>query len=221
MEKLGILTLGQTPRPDIEHLFKTRLPGVPVIIEGGLDNMTPSAVDALSKEECDYPLLVVLADGTTRQISMHRLVPLLESAAYRLSEQGVRIGVLMCAGNFADLNSPIPLIYPGRLVPAVAGAMFPSGRLGIITPNPGQKAPARAAWESRGFEVVITVASPKDPLLLNSKADELRGQKLDLVVLDCMGFCPDQANEVRRRCGHRVICPQSLVAQVCAEMIGA
>ncbi|PID75201.1 MAG: hypothetical protein CSB23_04720 [Deltaproteobacteria bacterium] len=220
METLGILTLGQTPRHDIERLFKTCMPGVPTIIEGGLDNTKQSFIEAFARENSEYPLLVVLADGTTRQLPMYRLIPRLEEAACRLSDRGARLLVLMCTGNFADLQSPVPVIYPGRLVSAVVSAMFPSGRLCIVVPNSGQKAPVRVIWEARGFEVIIKVASPKTPSLLYHEADELRDQKLDLVVLDCMGFNQEQAHEVRRRSGHRVICPQRLVAQVCAEIIG-
>ncbi len=218
MKTLGILTLGQTPRHDIEQLFTTCMPGVPTIIVGGLDNTEQDVIETLSSKKDDYPLLVILADTTTRQVPMQHLVPLLEEAAYTLSKQGADFVLLMCMGNFANLNSPVPVIYPGRLVSSLIASLFPSGRLGIIIPNAEQKTPAHAAWESRGFESIIKAASPRDPSLLYHQADQFRDEELDCIVLDCMGFNREQADEVQRRSGHRVICPQSLVAKICSEI---
>ena len=70
MEKLGILVLGQTPRPDIKALFAAYLPGTELIVQGALDGLATEAIDDLARRKGDYPLLVILADGTTREISM-------------------------------------------------------------------------------------------------------------------------------------------------------
>ncbi len=107
MKTLGILTLGQTPRHDIEQLFTTCMPGVATIIAGGLDNTGQDVIETLANEKSDYPLLVILADTTTRQIPMQHLVPLLEEAAYTLAKQGAEFVVLMCMGNFASRSSGV------------------------------------------------------------------------------------------------------------------
>ena len=120
MDTIGIITLGQTPRPDLEMVFRRHLPETPLLIRGGLDDVPKTEIDALAAAGGDYPLFVILRDGTSREISLYRLVPLLEAQARRVAAEGASVAVLMCAGSFPDLRSPIPLLYPGRILPAVA-----------------------------------------------------------------------------------------------------
>jgi len=221
MAHLGLIVLGQTPRPDLESIYRRHLPGAALSIMGALDGKPASAADKLAEAKGEYPLLVILQDGTTREISLYRLQPLLEETAAQLAAKGAQTAVLMCAGDFPDLKSPIPIVYPGRVVPAVVAGISRSHRIGIITPNPGQLAAAKAHWRQKGFAVKAAVASPKNPAELEEAAARMQDPELELVVLDCMGFGPEAARAFKSRCGRPVICPQSLVARVAAEVIGA
>lgn len=219
MVLLGIAVLGQTPRPDLEMIYNTYLPGIEISIRGALDGMETSDIDGMANDGGEYPLLVILAEGSTREISLYRLLPLLEKTVAALAKAGAEAAVLMCAGNFPDIKSPIPVIYPGRVVPAVVSAISGSKKIGIITPNQGQLNSAQAHWRQKGFKVKAAVASPKDPAALEAAAVDMRDSALELVVLDCMGFGPDAGRRLRQLCGRPVICPQSLVARVTAEMM--
>lgn len=221
MEKLGILVLGQTPRPDIKKLFSAYLPGTELVVQGALDGLATEAVDDLSRQRGDYPLLVILADGTTREISMDLLAPRLSAVARRFETLGVSAAILFCAGDFPDLDCRLPVIYPGRIVPALVGGVSRTRRLGVVTPNPGQAAPARRNWEAKGFSVSVAVASPKDPGGLEKAAAVLQDPGLELVVLDCMGFAPAAARQLKALTRRPVICSQSLVARAAAELIGS
>jgi len=220
MAKLGMLILGQTPRADLEQIMRNYIPAVEFIQMGGLDGLTTEEIDALVTEDPEYPLFVILADRTTREISMTKLFPLLERKAKQLAEAGADVIVLMCAGNFPDLQSPVPVIYPGRVVPAVAEGVSSNKRIGIVTPNPGQLEPALQNWRQRGFDVTGAVAAPIDPQALQQAAGQLRQDGLDLVVLDCMGFSPAAVETFRQVFDLPVLCPQRLVARVTAEMLG-
>jgi len=219
-QKLGILVLGQTPRPDLESLFGTYLPGVEICIRGGLDNMSGDAIDAMSQKGGEYPLLTILADGSTREISMNLLVPHLSRCAGELADNGAALALLICAGAFPDIASPIPILYPGRIVPAVVAQLSATRRIGIITPNPGQVASARNHWQNHGFNVEVSVASPKEDGALERAARELNQPDLELIVLDCMGFNPQAGRHMQKLTGRPVICPQSLIARVMGEYFG-
>ena len=220
MEKLGILVLGQTPRPDIEQLFSAYLPGTELIVQGALDGLGTEAIDDLARQKGDYPLLVILADGTTREIAMSRLVPRLSAVARQFEAGGVSAAILFCAGDFPDLDCRLPVIYPGRIVPALVGGISRTRRVGIVTPNPGQAEPARRHWEAKNFSVTVGVASPKDPDGLEKVAAQLQEPNLELIVLDCMGFPPQAARRLKELTRRPVICSQSLVARSAAELIG-
>jgi protein AroM len=220
MDKLGILVLGQTPRPDIEKLFTAYLPGTELIVQGALDGLATGAIDDLAGQGGDYPLLVILADGTTREIPMGLLVPRLSAVARQFEACGASAAILFCAGDFPDLDCDLPVIYPGRIVPALVGGISRTRRVGIITPNPGQLDPARRHWEAKKFTVTVAVASPKDPVGLENAAALMKDPGLELIVLDCMGFPPQAARRLKELTRRPVICSQSLVARTAAEIIG-
>jgi protein AroM len=221
MDTIGILTIGQTPRPDLEKVFRRHLPEVGLIVRGALDGCSVETIDALAAAGGEYPLFTVLRDGTSREISLHRLKPLLDEQARRVAAEGARVTALMCAGDFPDLDSPVPLLYPGRLVPAVVRGVCRGKRIGIVLPNAGQKGAAVAHWLEKGFVVKAAVASPRDPAALPEAAAQLRDPDLELIVLDCLGFPPEDARRMRELCGKPVLCPQGVLPRIMAEMLGA
>jgi len=220
MADLGIIVLGQTPRTDLEAIYNIYLPGASLLIGGALDDIPTAQIDALANAGGEYPLLVILSDGTTREISLFLLHPLLERKASELAAAGAKTAVLMCAGDFQELESPIPIIYPGRVVPAVVSGISQTRKIGIVTPNEGQMDSAKKHWQQKGFAVQVAVASPKNPIELDLATEAFKDQELDLVVLDCMGFGPESARLFRQRCSVPVVCAQSLVARVTAELMG-
>ena len=220
MAKLGILILGQTPRADMEELFGEYIPSAELLQAGGLDGLTIEEIDALVTDDPEYPLFVILADGSTREIAMGTLIPLLEKKAKALAASGAEAIVLMCAGNFPLLDSPVPVIYPGKVVPAVVEGISSQKRIAIVTPNAGQLEPALNNWRQRGFSVYGTCAAPIDDEALKVAADTLRQPGLDLVVLDCMGFAPKAVGIFREVFDLPVVCPRRLVARITAEMLG-
>jgi protein AroM len=220
MDAIGIITLGQTPRPDLEKVFRRHLPDTNFLIRGGLDDVQTAEIDALAAAGGEYPLFVILRDGTVREISLYRLKPFLDRRAREVAAEGAAVSALMCAGNFPDLDSPVPMIYPSRVLTAVARGICRGNRIGVVTPNDGQVAAATAHWREKGFHPAVTVASPLDPAALSRAAEALADPGLELIVLDCMGFSPEAARRMRTLCGRPVLCPQGLVPRVMAEMLG-
>jgi len=220
MDAIGIITLGQTPRPDLEKVFRRHLPDTNFLIRGGLDEVQTAEIDALAAAGGEYPLFVILRDGTVREISLYRLKPFLDRRAREVAAEGAAVSALMCAGNFPDLDSPVPMIYPSRVLTAVARGICRGNRIGVVTPNDGQVAAATAHWREKGFHPAVTVASPLDPAALSRAAEALADPGLELIVLDCMGFSPEAARRMRTLCGRPVLCPQGLVPRVMAEMLG-
>jgi protein AroM len=220
METIGIITLGQTPRPDLERVFRRHLPDANLLVRGGLDEVPASEIDAVAAAGGEYPLFVLLRDGSHREISLYKLKPYLDRRAREVAAAGASVSALMCAGNFPDLDSPIPMVYPSRILTAVARGICRGHRIGVVTPNAGQVAPATAHWREKGFHPAVTVASPVEPGALDRAAAALADPGLELIVLDCMGFPPDAARQMRERTGRPVLCPQGLVPRVMAEMLG-
>lgn len=216
---LGVVTIGQTPRPDLSSAFAAHAGGAAVVVAGALDGLAPAAVVALTGPG-PYPLLVRLASGATVEIPRDRLVPLVEAAAQRLASDGASLVVVACAGAFPVIACDAPVLIPGRLAPAAVRGLAAGGRLGIVTPNAAQVPSALAKWRDDGFDdVVVVAAAPGVDDELTRAADELRDADPALIVLDCMGH--DEASRLafQRRTGRPTVAVQPLVAGIAGALL--
>ncbi len=221
MAKLGFLILGKTPRPDIEKTYRQYLPDIEFYYAGALDGLTNDEIDTLVSAPKTYPLLALLNDGSSCEIDMYALLPRLEMQAEKLKESGVEVLVLMCAGQFPDLNIDLPVIYPQRVVQAIASGISATKNIRIISPNESQLPVALQNWQQAGFSVQGKSASPLNPEALTHAVTELENQAepADCLILDCMGFNPKSVELAKKSTSIPVLCPQRLVAKVVAELL--
>jgi protein AroM len=217
---LGLITVGQTPRPDFEALFGEHAPGTAIRIVGALDGLTTGEVARLASRRDHHPLLVRLADGSATAVPARRVIPRVKRAARRLASEGASLVVVLCAGAFPRIDCGVPVIIPGRLLPAVMRAATRTRRLGIVTPIAGQADAARAKWESDGFSVKVTWASPTRHDEIAIAAAAMSDPDLEFVVLDCLGHNEAYRDEFGRLCGRPVVAAQTLVARVVGALIG-
>ena len=216
---LGLVTIGQTPRPDLEAEFRRHSPDAEVLTLGALDGLTAEEIADLAASGDEYPLHTRLADGTTANVPIKALAPLVAEQAQRIAGDGAYLVVVLCAGGFPDFDCPVPLLLPGRVVPAVAGSLSRSRRVGVVTPIREQIGAARAKWESDGFSVEVTSASPFRHEEIHRAAAALSDPTLDLVVLDCMGHDESYRMEFTELCSRPVLLAQTLVARVAGEVL--
>ncbi len=217
---LGLVTIGQTPRPDFESAFRENVPGVDIQIVGVLDGYAADEIEALSKQPGDFPLHMLLADGSTCEIQQKTLAPLVEQSMRDLVSAGATAVGLLCTGRFHDFDPGVPVLMPGKLLPAVAGAIAPSRRIGVIAPIKSQVEAMRNLWEADGFSVTVEVASPYHDGENEAAAIAMRDASPELIVLDCMGHGPASRDEFSRISGRPVLTAQTLLAKVAGEVVG-
>lgn len=216
---LGIVTIGQSPRPDLVRAFAEHAPSADVRVLGALDGLSSDEIDALAARHTDYPLLVRLADGGTRSVGLNELHPLVERRAAEFAAMGARVVVVACAGGFPDVCCDTPVVLPGKVVPAVTGAVARTRRIGVVTPIRGQAAAAERKWREDGFNPLVTWASPYLHGEIDAASSLMREPSLELVVLDCMGHDDAYRSEFAARCGKPVLLAQSLVARIAGELV--
>ncbi len=215
---LGIVSIGQTPRPDLAQVFAAAAPHAEVRLAGALDGLADAEVSALAAPG-PYPLLVRLANGTTAEIPRDTLVPRVAAAARALASDGAALVVVACAGEFPAIACGVPVLVPGKVVPATVRAVAAGGRIGVVTPNAAQAPFADAKWRADGFEVVVAHASPARHDEMSAAAAVLRRAGVTLVVLDCMGHDDAYRSEFARLAACPTIAVQTLVAELAGAMV--
>ncbi|MDA1258639.1 MAG: AroM family protein [Chloroflexi bacterium] len=217
---LGLVTLGTTPRKDFEDLFCEYVPGIPLQMRGALDGLSAEEIDALEAQPGNYPALVGV-NGVTREFELTALQPLLAKHVRELADEGARAVVILGAPDFPEFDCDVPVIRPGRIMPAVAGAIAKTRRIGIVTPIEGQAPAALAKWEADGFSVKIAWCSPYRDDQLEAAAAQLTDADLEVVVLDGMSFNSQMRDRFARISGRPTLLVQTLVARIAGELVGA
>lgn len=219
MTTLGLVTTDQGPNPEFVVAFQEKLPGIDVQLVGALDDLPGEQIDALAARPAPYPIQTVLADGRTCDIDLTLLAPLVDRRAREMVERGAEVIAVCCAGAFPDLDCGVPVLYPGRLLSAIAGAISRTRRIGVVSPIAAQMEAARRNWEDDGFTVTMAFASAFNRDEFEAAAREMADADVELVVLDCMDHTQEAKDEFARLSGCPVLAALPVTAHVAAEIM--
>ncbi len=218
---VALLTIGQSPRPDLVGIMAPAIPrSVAVRQVGLLDGMSTSDVRmAYAVRSGEMPLVTRMRDGSVVSISAEKAEKGLQVMADHLVNEGVDLMVLLCTGHFPDLDAgPCLLVQPDAIVPAILSALAPHGRIGVIMPMQAQQGGEPAKWERLGRAPVYAAASPYDEDLSGVEAAgrELASAGVRLIVLDCMGYDAGHEKALRRVVNVPVVLSNRVMARMLA-----
>ena len=221
---VGLVTIGQSPRPDVvPDMAEIIGPGVEIREAGALDGLIRVEIDALKPTGDDEILVTRLQDGSAVFLGKEKIVGLVEQRIAGLERGGARFTALLCTGAFPRLRAGRTLIQPHPvLLGTLRGLSWP-GRLGILTPSVPHVPQTEARWRRDGFDPVVAPLSPyeeEDPAALRRAAEAMRAGAAGLVVMDCMGFRRKTRDELRGLTGVPVLLANLLVARVITEACG-
>ncbi|WP_342595726.1 AroM family protein [Salinicola lusitanus] len=214
--RLGIVTIGQSPRSDLHEDLATLLDASVEFVErGALDALTLEQIE-LRYPVSDQPQVLVsrMRDGRQVTIAESDLEPLLEAAISTMAnDDDVDAIVVLCTGELPEYRHlDVPVLSPKRLVSHGIQALFPGGRLLVMSPEPRQMANTRTRWEAAGFSVETLSASPYgDAAELDRAARRAAAMSGDLLYLDCMGYTLAHRRRISALSGHRTVTPRQLV----------
>lgn len=217
---LGILTIGQSPRPDIVPEFAALLgDSVEVLEAGALDGLNGDEIEAMKPRDQDTLLITRLADGSFVTVAEHLIVSCLELQAKKLFERGVKAVVLLCTGAFPGLKSDGWMIHADVILVNAVAALGAGRRLGVLCPEEEQFGWMRARWQGVSQDIYIQACLPSDsPVSLVESAQKLEEMGAELIVMDCMGYTLKMQAEIRPGVKVPVILAKSLVASVVREL---
>ncbi|WP_129790139.1 AroM family protein [Promicromonospora panici] len=223
--RLGVVTIGQTPRVDLTPELAPLLPGVTLVERGVLDGCTDDEIAGFAPAPDDHALTTRLRDGRAAVIgeaSVLRRLPALISEL----ERHVDAVLLACTGPFPALAHTKPLFVPDRIIAhAVAAFAGDGGTVGVLAPLPEQAADTTAKFSrvlGAGTRVAVAAGSPyTDPEpTLRAAASRLAADGAEVIALDCFGYTAAMRDAVADASGLPVVVARSVAARLAAEVLG-
>jgi protein AroM len=222
--KLGSITIGQAPRPDITPILDAAIgAGVARQHVGLLDGLSREAIAAGFAAVPDRPELITrLLDGSVVIIDRGAAEAAAAEKLGELEAAGCTTILLLCTGQFAKLACRRAwLLEPDRIVPPAVAALAGDRQVGIVVPLASQIASEGGKWAALARRPIYAVASPYagDAGAVKDAARSLRAQGADLLVMDCMGFVEHHRKEATEGAGCPVILSNALIAKLTAEVL--
>lgn len=223
MKKLGVITIGQSPRNDVVPEMLPYLgENVEVIQAGALDGLTYEEILKFKPEKDDYVLVSKLKDGRSIKFAERYILPRLQNCIDKLEAEGADIILFICTGAFPDVfKSSKPILYPQKILHGVIPSLIDKGRLAVITPDKDQIAQAQNKWKETGVDALVINASPytvEDEIAI--AMDKLREHDtIDIVAMDCIGYTEDMKNRITKETNIPVVLARSIVARVIGEIL--
>ena len=219
--RVGMVTIGQSPRIDLVPEIKKLIPiGIEVIEKGALDGLSLKEVEKFEPDEDDVCFVTRMRDGTEVTIGRSHILPRLQERIYELDQEGVEVIALLCSGEQPRFQSESPLIRPVELQAGVLSSISIKNKLGVMVPLERQIGSCIETFQRLGFRTVAVAASPykHDEKGIVEAAEELTGQ-IDLIFMNCMGYTLEMKRKVKEITGKPVILVRSLLARMLGELL--
>ncbi|MEH7248094.1 AroM family protein [Neobacillus niacini] len=216
-KKIGLVTIGQSPRVDMTPEMEPFLDEGCVFVEAGaLDDLLPKEIEELAPSAGGITYVSRLRSGSYAKLEKSKLLPLVQEKITKLEEE-VSSTILVCTGSFPTLIHTKPLLFPDKILSGMVKSVIGNGKLGILVPLQEQEESLTEKWGD--VPLVAESANPyQHDADLVTPALKLKDSGAEIIVLDCMGYTESHKNIVKKTTGLPVILSRSVVARVAAEL---
>ncbi|MDO4562020.1 MAG: AroM family protein [bacterium] len=223
MVKVGAITVGQSPRPDVTvDIINILSDNVELIEAGALDGLSATELDAIRPQGGEDQLVTKLNDSTEFIFGERYIYPLLQKRINELESCGVELIMVLCCGDFPDsVTSNVPLILPRRVLNAIAAAASNKSRVAVLS-VPELVKQWKEIWAKQVKSVTVLPVTPYGDdawVQLDKVMPILKEADTDLVILDCIAYSDEMKQKVRKETGKNVLCSRTTLAHVTAELL--
>lgn len=220
MSRIGLVTIGQSPRDDVVPEICEFLPrGVEVVQIGALDGLTTQEIVAHRPKSEKRTLVTRLATGHEVSVDADFIHERVQRAIKTL-EQKVDLVGLLCSASFPGFSSRVPLILPGRLLEGFLQSLFLPGPIGVLVPSSAQVGPVVDEIQALGVAAMGAAVSPySEGDRVVRAAQLLVEQGAAVLLLHCFGYSGALKRQIQLVTGKPVILVRSLFARVLAELV--
>lgn len=210
--RIGFLTIGQSPRDDIMSEMRPFLwPNIEIVEYGVLDGLSQEEIESLMPQAQDVPLVSRLRDGRQVLLSERKIRDLLpETIQFMHAKLGVKAIGIICTHEFPKRKYPCPAVFPADFMKFIVDEILNVKKLGVIVPLKSQINLTKQKWGIMRTHVVSK--SPyAEPQNWKNVIDHLNKEKIDAVVLDCIGFRLQDRHEISNILNIPVLLPRTIL----------
>ncbi len=218
---IGILVIGQSPRPKLEEEFRRVMPtGIKIRLEGILDSLSTEERCSVRAKLDEDTLFAVMPDGSDIRLSHAAISKIALSRLQALAAEGCSPVLFCCTGEFPELHVQ-PFLLPAPILTKAVTAVVRSGHLGVFAPLLEQTDVIKERWCAAGVGMVSTIALAPNAAEANimDAARQMTEKTPDYVVYDCMSYSHALRRQADSVIGRPSILSVSLVARVLAELV--
>lgn len=224
MAKIGLVTIGQSPRKDVtEDLVKILPQDVEIVEAGALDDLSLNEIRSrLSPEPGETLYVTRLRDGSEVKISKEKILGLLQKKISLLETQGAEIIGILCSGEFPEFDSRVPIIYPDKILKGFVSSLQYRGKAVVLIPAEEQVPYARNKWSAylKDLEVIPISPYTSTPRDFEAVGKRIKDLGVGLAIMDCIGYKMEQRRTISKIArSTRIITSRGALGRALAEMI--
>ena len=217
--KIGLLTIGQSPREDILSEIRPLFSHHTEILEAGLlDHFSLEEMERFKPEAREIPLVSRLRDGSQVQLSEKKVKSLLPGVIKSIqTKMNLNAVGILCTHDFPKTKCSFPVIFPFDYLSFLVNEILHTRNLGVVVPLENQTEMARKKWQT---EKVVVEA--KSPYLEGHGWEEVTKRftrkKIDAVVLDCIGYTTRDKQEIENLISAPVLLPRIILVSAINQL---
>ena len=211
--KVGLLTIGQSPREDlVPEMNPFFLPQIQILEKGLLDNLSPEEIRRLKPKTGEIPLVTRLRKGSSVQLSEKKISSLLPEAIDSMKKKmKVKVVGVLCTHDFQKTEFPPWIIFPFNSLKFLITRIINIKCLGVVVPLEGQIDAAKKKWKKD--KVIVEVKSPyARGKSWKEIAQNFSRKKVEVVILDCIGYKIKDKRALQKLLSVPVLLPRVVLA---------
>ncbi|HEA64518.1 MAG TPA: hypothetical protein ENI02_00010 [Candidatus Aminicenantes bacterium] len=211
--KVGLLTIGQSPREDVvPEMNPFFLPQIRILEKGLLDNLNLEEIRRLKPETGETPLVTRLRKGGSVQLSEKKISSLLPEAIDSMkTKMKVKVVGVLCTHDFQKTEFHPWIIFPFNSLKFLINRIINVKCLGVVVPLEGQIDTAKKKWKKD--KVIVEAKSPADRgKSWKEIAQNFSRKKVEVVILDCIGYKIKDKRALQKLLSVPVLLPRVVLA---------
>jgi protein AroM len=215
--KVGLLTIGQSPREDIVQEIKPLFnPQIEIVEKGLLDGLSPKEIERLKPDAEETPLVTRLRGGRQVELSEKRISSMLPNAIdFMQREMKIRAIGVLCTDDFSKKNFSLPVIFPFDYLKFLTSRILNVKKLGVVVPLESQVEMTKKKWKSSLVETKSPYAGGKS---WQEIAKKFIAKRVDTVTLDCIGYRIKDKQEIQSLLSVPVLLPRIILAHAINQL---